>query len=85
MNSNGKIIFALLAGAAAGAALGVLFAPAKGQETRKQVSGSAKRIAETLKAKVQNGLGSLSALTQADNEGEMSSPTEAGRAVKQHV
>lgn len=85
MNNNGKIVFALLAGAAAGAALGILMAPAKGAETREQISGSAKKMADTLKQKVQNGLGALAAMKGVDQAGETSSPIEADGTVKQHV
>lgn len=84
MTGNGKIILALCAGVFAGAALGVLFAPAKGEETRRQLSGSAKRTADALKEKVKNGLGALSAM-KADNAGRMSSPKETAGAVEQHV
>ncbi|GAB2773099.1 YtxH domain-containing protein [Salinimicrobium soli] len=34
----GKILLGILSGAAAGAALGMLFAPKKGKETRKQIA-----------------------------------------------
>jgi gas vesicle protein len=37
MNTTGKIVVGALAGAAAGALLAVLFAPDKGEETRKKV------------------------------------------------
>lgn len=37
MENTGKIIAAFLAGAAAGAGLGLLLAPDKGDETRKKV------------------------------------------------
>ena len=46
MNKNGKIFVALLAGAAAGAAAGLLFAPEKGKDTRKKIADSAKKMGE---------------------------------------
>jgi gas vesicle protein len=84
MNSNGKIILALFAGVFAGAALGVMFAPAKGEETRRRLSGTAKRTADALKEKVKSGLGALAAM-RADSAGGMSSPAEITGTVKQHV
>lgn len=41
MTSTSKIILGLLAAAAAGAAIGVLFAPAKGSDTRQQIKDKA--------------------------------------------
>jgi gas vesicle protein len=48
MKSNGKVIFALLAGAAAGAALGLLLAPKKGSESRKAIADAAKNLVDSL-------------------------------------
>ena len=36
-NGNAKLVGALLVGAAIGAGIGILFAPAKGSETRKKI------------------------------------------------
>ncbi|MBK6730101.1 MAG: YtxH domain-containing protein [Bacteroidetes bacterium] len=50
MKNSGKIALGLLAGLAAGAALGVLFAPKKGKETRKKLAGKAKEYGDAIKA-----------------------------------
>lgn len=41
---TGKVLLGILAGATAGAILGVLFAPAKGSDTRKKISKKAKTL-----------------------------------------
>lgn len=53
---SGKIILGVLAGLAAGAALGILFAPDKGDKTRKKIAGSAKDLKNKM-AKAAKNLG----------------------------
>lgn len=50
--TNGKAILAVLAGVAAGAALGVLFAPDKGFDTRKKISRKGEDLADALNDKI---------------------------------
>jgi gas vesicle protein len=49
MNDSGKILAALLAGLAAGAAIGILFAPEKGTDTRDKLSESLKDLGDAIK------------------------------------
>ncbi|HTA83813.1 MAG TPA: YtxH domain-containing protein [Bacteroidia bacterium] len=48
-NDSGKVLGALLVGAVMGGVLGILFAPAKGSETRKQLTGETDDITKSLK------------------------------------
>ena len=48
---SGKIILGVLAGLAAGAALGILFAPDKGSETRKKIAEKGKDCGADMKDK----------------------------------
>ena len=50
--AKGTILVGLLAGAAAGAVAGVLLAPGKGSETRKNLSNKSKETVDNLKGKV---------------------------------
>ena len=51
MNNTSKILAALAIGVAAGAVIGILFAPDKGSETRKKISDQGKKLGEDLKNK----------------------------------
>ncbi|MCD0487228.1 YtxH domain-containing protein [Pedobacter sp. MC2016-14] len=62
MNDNSKVLIGLLAGLAAGAALGLLFAPDKGTETRDRLSQSLKDLGETIKDKAVDEINHLASL-----------------------
>jgi gas vesicle protein len=51
--STGKILLGVLAGVAAGAVLGILFAPDKGVATRKKISEKSDDYAEEIEEKFQ--------------------------------
>lgn len=53
MNSTGKIITALAAGAALGLVAGILFAPDKGSETRKKLKQKGKKFKESVSEKME--------------------------------
>jgi len=49
--SSGKVVLGVLAGLAAGAIMGILFAPEKGSKTRKQILDKGGDYTDELKAK----------------------------------
>lgn len=49
---SGKVLASVLAGAAAGAILGILFAPDRGTETRRKIAERGGELADSVKGKV---------------------------------
>jgi len=64
MTDNTKTAIALLAGLAAGAALGLLFAPEKGTDTRDKLSESLKNLGDSIKEKAAEEIDSLTELKE---------------------
>ncbi len=60
MNDNSKVLAAMLAGLAAGAAIGILFAPEKGSETRDKLNDSLKNLGDSIKDRAADEIGNLS-------------------------
>ena len=58
-NNSGKVIGALVLGAVIGGALGVLFAPNKGKDTRKNLLGKGEDLTEGMKGKFNSFLDDL--------------------------
>lgn len=54
MNTLTKITIAAGAGLFAGAVLGIMFAPDKGENTRKKIAESGKKLSDNLKEKISN-------------------------------
>ena len=76
--SSGKVLLGVIAGLAAGAVLGVLFAPDKGTVTRKKISKKGEDYAESLKEKFNEFLDSISEKFE-DVKGEVSDFAEQSK------
>lgn len=61
MNNNSKTIAALIAGLAAGAALGILFAPGKGDETQDRLSQALADLKDKIVDSAMQGIEKLTA------------------------
>lgn len=58
--STGKVLLAVTGGLLAGAALGVLFAPAKGEDTRGNIGKAAKKLSDDISDKLEEGTKAIS-------------------------
>lgn len=62
MTNTNKMITALAAGVAIGSLLGILFAPDKGENTRKKIVDNGKKLTDSLKDSLKEGKNKLSGL-----------------------
>jgi gas vesicle protein len=72
---SGKVLLGVLAGVAAGATLGILFAPDKGSTTRRKISSKGDEYAEELESKFNEFIESITDKFEVLKE-------EAGRVVE---
>jgi gas vesicle protein len=55
MNNFSKILIGVSAGLVTGAVLGILFAPDKGEDTRKEISDRVKKLTDSLESAFKKG------------------------------
>lgn len=84
MNENGKIVVAVLAGAAVGAALGILFAPDKGTATRKKIVDKKDDVLDGIKEKFSEFLEGLQDRFETAKE-EAKEMVHNGKAKLEHA
>jgi len=76
--SSGKVLLGVLAGVAAGALLGVMFAPDKGLDTRKKITKKSDDYTDALKENFNEFLDSISEKFEKVKE-EVAGYTEHGK------
>ena len=84
-NDTKKIIGALLIGTAVGAAIGILFAPAKGTKTRQAISDKAEDLTDTMKDKFNEFLESVKKEYETVKEKASGHFSENGNAKKEEA
>jgi gas vesicle protein len=67
MSTSSKVLLATLGGVVVGAAIGILFAPDKGSETRRKVNDAAKDFTGKAKEKMKEGMKMASGFKSAVN------------------
>jgi gas vesicle protein len=72
---KGNVLIGALAGLAVGAILGVLFAPAKGSDTRRKISDKGNEFAENLKNKFDGFIDDITNVNEPSNENINSKPS----------
>jgi gas vesicle protein len=77
--SSGKVLLGVLAGVAAGAVLGILFAPHKGKITRRRIVRHGEDYAENLKEQFNQFLDSMTEKYDKAKE-DLSDVVEKGKA-----
>jgi gas vesicle protein len=82
--SSSKLLAGVLLGAAAGAVLGILFAPDKGTETRKKIAKKGSDIGDSVKNKF-NELGEALQEKYDSIRGEANDMIEKGKDVAQNA
>ena len=68
--SSSKVLLAGITGLAAGVAIGLLFAPAKGSKTRKRLKKRLMNLAEIIEDDVTDKLGALKSVFSGEEEEE---------------
>lgn len=82
--NTGKVLLGLLAGIAAGATLGILFAPDSGASTRKKISKKGQDYADELKGKFNDYVDVVSNKYENVKE-ELTHVAENGKARMDHT
>jgi len=65
MNNAGRVLLGFVAGAAAGAVVGILMAPDNGEKTRKMIADKSNKLKVDLNNKMQQGIEKMNSLTDS--------------------